>query len=674
MLDRELRQHTEALTAVENTPAPASTASTHWERVLEENVGLLSPPPAAAAAAAAAPSMLQQKDGHQQHQQAILGADVLTDLEVFEAYRGNDDAVAASDAVTHATVFSVVDRTVLHGGRVLLKDVLRRPICDLDALHLRQSVVRDLSHAYAERKEEADQALATLQRHEHDVLWFYEARDAGLQSLHDMVYFKTWLLRRLNGSDAALTAHNTFRMVVSPLVGILSPVLYFILPYVIIVYRFKLRIGFAAYMRILLQSLFKSAPTLLFSSGIRMVSIAFTMIFYFQGVFNNLELARAIHAISCTITERVDGFQRFAQAARSLSSILWDGRLHAAFFAEAFLPHDVTTPSSPTCAGAASGAHDAAHAVAHRWLPRRPIWTRHYGKHLRMYKMFDRQAHLPWLRGVYMLDAVLAIGRLVVQQDSCTRFAFMEWQPSIQLPVLRQVWHPCLDPQKAVRNDVHMRHMLLTGPNAGGKSTLLKSVMVAVLLSQTLTVANVAAGSCLQSPFALLHTQFQIPDCKGQASLFEAEMHRCKDNLDMLRRMQGRPAILALDEIFNSTNPVEGIAGAYAIAKKMASIPNTVCLISTHYVYLAKLSKDAGYALHRMNVKIEADAAADAAIRYPYRLTRGVSRQYIALELLRENGFDQDILDEAVAIKARLLLPQVPQVPQVHHDNNLKTS
>jgi DNA mismatch repair ATPase MutS len=50
-----------------------------------------------------------------------------------------------------------------------------------------------------------------------------------------------------------------------------------------------------------------------------------------------------------------------------------------------------------------------------------------------------------------------------------------------------------------------------------------------------------------------------------------------------------------------------------------------------------------------MNVIIE-----DDVIKFPYKLQRGVSKQYIALELLRKNGFDQDILDEALQIKKKL--------------------
>ena len=107
-----------------------------------------------------------------------------------------------------------------------------------------------------------------------------------------------------------------------------------------------------------------------------------------------------------------------------------------------------------------------------------------------------------------------------------------------------------------------------------------------------------------------------------------------------------------MDEIFNSTNPVEGIAGAYAIAKNMSSYPNNISVITTHYLYLAKLSKDfpERFKNLKMNVK---NPTGD--IVYPYRLTPGVSRQFIAIEILKKNGFDKEIVDDALAIKNKLM-------------------
>lgn len=53
-----------------------------------------------------------------------------------------------------------------------------------------------------------------------------------------------------------------------------------------------------------------------------------------------------------------------------------------------------------------------------------------------------------------------------------------------------------------------------------------------------------------------------------------------------------------------------------------------------------------------MNVDLDEN---NMVVSYPYKLYRGVSKQYIALELLRKNGFDSSIIDEAVALKNSFL-------------------
>jgi DNA mismatch repair ATPase MutS len=53
-----------------------------------------------------------------------------------------------------------------------------------------------------------------------------------------------------------------------------------------------------------------------------------------------------------------------------------------------------------------------------------------------------------------------------------------------------------------------------------------------------------------------------------------------------------------------------------------------------------------------MPVRIGPDGG---VVGHPYRLRRGICRQYVAIELLRGAGFDEGIVEEAVAIKNQLV-------------------
>ena len=106
--------------------------------------------------------------------------------------------------------------------------------------------------------------------------------------------------------------------------------------------------------------------------------------------------------------------------------------------------------------------------------------------------------------------------------------------------------------------------------------------------------------------------------------------------------------------MFNSTNPIEGIAGAYSIAKQLSNYKNNIMLITTHYTYLTKLAKQVP-GDRFVNLKMNVKMGKKGGIRFPYKLSEGVSKQWIALDLLKKNGFDQDILLDASIVKTELL-------------------
>jgi DNA mismatch repair ATPase MutS len=106
--------------------------------------------------------------------------------------------------------------------------------------------------------------------------------------------------------------------------------------------------------------------------------------------------------------------------------------------------------------------------------------------------------------------------------------------------------------------------------------------------------------------------------------------------LDTVRKYPDKPCLIIMDEIFNSTNVVEAIAGAFSILENLASHKNVMTTITTHFLYLTKLKKQSSFECFCMNVKID-EYTND--IVYPYKLKTGISKQYVALELLKKIGF-----------------------------------
>ena len=202
-----------------------------------------------------------------------------------------------------------------------------------------------------------------------------------------------------------------------------------------------------------------------------------------------------------------------------------------------------------------------------------------------------------------------------------------------------------------VKNSIDIKNnILITGPNAGGKSTFIKSVILNIILSQTVGISS--AESFEMTPFKLIETYLHIPDSKGTSSLFEAEMFRSKDYIEKIKSLEKTDfSFIVLDEIFSSTNYIEGFSGAYSILKKLSSFRNTLSITTTHYTDLEILEKDTKGKI--VNYKFEVDYK-DGEIIFNYLLKKGISRQYIALDLLKKNGFDEDIIEDAIKMCKRI--------------------
>jgi DNA mismatch repair ATPase MutS len=251
-----------------------------------------------------------------------------------------------------------------------------------------------------------------------------------------------------------------------------------------------------------------------------------------------------------------------------------------------------------------------------------------------------------------IIDAILSIDNVLSKSTPeypySTTIFLNRNEPTINV---EDMWHPYLNNEitdNTVKNSVDINNnILITGPNAAGKSTFIKSIIINIILSQTIGISS--SKKFELTPFNMIETYLHIPDTKGTSSLFEAEMLRSKDYIDKIKNMEDNKfSFIVLDEIFSSTNYIEGFSGAYAILKKISSFPNTLSITTTHYTDLEILEKDTKGKI--LNYKFDIDYNDNNEIIFNYKLKRGVSTQYIALELLKNNGFDKDVIETAIDI------------------------
>jgi hypothetical protein len=190
---------------------------------------------------------------------------------------------------------------------------------------------------------------------------------------------------------------------------------------------------------------------------------------------------------------------------------------------------------------------------------------------------------------------------------------------------IKDLVHPYLE-SCVSNNYVSRGHTVLTGPNRGGKSTFCKALGLALVTAQSWGFA--AAASMTLRPFAAIHTALEPAGKLGYASTFEAEIVFAKSVLDV----SGAPLFVMMDEIFHSTNAVDGIRASGVFMEALYNKQSTLSLISTHYRELA--SQFSG----RADAYSMVAEDGDDGLVYSYRIAPGVSSKSSVDELLRSHG------------------------------------
>lgn len=174
-------------------------------------------------------------------------------------------------------------------------------------------------------------------------------------------------------------------------------------------------------------------------------------------------------------------------------------------------------------------------------------------------------------------------------------FAQYENHPTPQATMVN-VWNPHLG-NKCCTHSMQLgasepNNSIITGDNAAGKSTMIKSMALAILLGQTFTI--VPADFLSFTPFAKISTSIKHADnIQAGTSLFITETLKAQALLDALSAMGESDFSFAIfDELFKSTSFEKGQKTAYELIQTMANEhKRSLALVATHYEHLTNLQK-----------------------------------------------------------------------------------
>jgi hypothetical protein len=207
---------------------------------------------------------------------------------------------------------------------------------------------------------------------------------------------------------------------------------------------------------------------------------------------------------------------------------------------------------------------------------------------------------------------------------------------------IKNSYYLMLPENEAVKNDVSMaKNMIISGPNATGKTTYVKSTILNMILSQQFGFGFYEKAKIC--PYEHFHCYLNIPDTSGRDSLFQAEVRRCKEILDAIETSSstGEKHMCIFDELFSGTNPYEATSVGLAYIEYINENPAVSFMLTTHYLDLCK---------HAEAIKSDATPIVNLNTETKYNINSGICKKKGGIKVLEDFVYPEKIVAKAKEI------------------------
>lgn len=205
--------------------------------------------------------------------------------------------------------------------------------------------------------------------------------------------------------------------------------------------------------------------------------------------------------------------------------------------------------------------------------------------------------------------------------------------------ILESARHPLIDPKKVVANSFELNEnepiIIISGPNAGGKTVSLKTVGLLTLMHQSGLALPVRKGKVGY----FKHIFIDIGDNQSLSdnlSTFSAHISQIGE---IIHAVGGKDLVL-LDELGTGTDPKEGEALAVEVTKYLEN-KHALAMISSHFAAMKE------YAFLSKNIANASMIFDEENLSPTYRFKQGVPGKSYALEVASRYGIDKDIINKA---------------------------
>ena len=208
---------------------------------------------------------------------------------------------------------------------------------------------------------------------------------------------------------------------------------------------------------------------------------------------------------------------------------------------------------------------------------------------------------------------------------------------------LKKAYNPLIDKDVVVKNDVILDNkgnsLIITGPNTGGKTVILKTVGLCVYLSHLgfyIPALEESIVGFFEDVFVDVGDEQSI---ENNLSTFSSHMTNI---IDILNKTNDKSIIL-LDELCSGTDPSEGAVLSIALLEKFKNL-NATMLCTTHYPEIKNYCFESEY---YKNSSMEFDFE---KLKPTYRFIIGLPGKSNAINISAKLGLEQSIIEEASSL------------------------
>ena len=208
---------------------------------------------------------------------------------------------------------------------------------------------------------------------------------------------------------------------------------------------------------------------------------------------------------------------------------------------------------------------------------------------------------------------------------------------------LKKAYNPLIDKDVVVKNDVILDNkgnsLIITGPNTGGKTVILKTVGLCVYLSHLgfyIPALEESTVGFFEDVFVDVGDEQSI---ENNLSTFSSHMTNI---IDILNKTNDKSIIL-LDELCSGTDPSEGAVLSIALLEKFKNL-NATMLCTTHYPEIKNYCFESEY---YKNSSMEFDFE---KLKPTYRFIIGLPGKSNAINISAKLGLEQSIIDESSSL------------------------